>query len=373
MPHSLSKRSISIALALSQEPLGQLYLVQAIFSIYIYPSTSIAVYKGVAPTRSVTSLGPISTSQQRLIHYWIRWWDRLARFTIPGMMSRILIETWQSSGCMYSCLILYCSNQCSLASSVLDLRICSATNFRQVFFPGNDSSDNPWPFSLINVVPQSPPEYEPFNFPLAQSLCLVTACSKSVGVYGLPEHPQAYYGHCWWYGQGRKRYDSWNLFVRDDWLCCCSSRRWTSLIMMTLLWNARSNNTCSLSLSLNLAALSKLMTRNWAIVASATARLCWWHSCRRWCSMRRWRQIFQNRIWRVTGVCPDRHELVLHLCVWMLIPRVFRIPYRGWSIVWCMTSNCSETKIANKVETFVTMMQGESWAVHFWPPSLIFV
>ena len=96
---------------------------------------------------------------------------------------------------MYSCLILYCLNQCSLASYVLDLRTRSATNFREVFFPGNAFSDNPCPFSLINVVPQPPPKYEPFNFPLAHSICLVTAYSKSVGVYGLSEHPQAYYGH----------------------------------------------------------------------------------------------------------------------------------------------------------------------------------
>jgi len=57
------------------------------------------------------SPGPISKSQQRLIHYLVRWWDRLARFTIPGMISRILVGIWQSLSCMYSCLISYCSNQ----------------------------------------------------------------------------------------------------------------------------------------------------------------------------------------------------------------------------------------------------------------------
>ena len=172
--------------------------MQAIFSIGICPPTSIAVYKVVVPTRSVTSLGPISASQQRLIHYWVRWWDCLARFTIHGMMSRILIETWQSSGCMYSCLILYCSNQRSPASSVLDLQTRLARSIS--FLSGSVFADNPCPFSLINVVPQSPPEYGLFNFPLAHSICLVTAYSKSVGVYGLPEHPQAYHGHRWWYG-----------------------------------------------------------------------------------------------------------------------------------------------------------------------------
>ena len=55
--------------------------------------------------------GPIRKSQQRLIHYLVRWWDRLARFTIPRMISRILVGIWQYLSCMYSCLISYCSNQ----------------------------------------------------------------------------------------------------------------------------------------------------------------------------------------------------------------------------------------------------------------------
>ncbi|CAH7686475.1 chitin synthase 3 [Phakopsora pachyrhizi] len=36
----------------------------------------------------------------------------------------------------------------------------------------------PWP--LYNVVPQPPPDYEPFNFPLVHTICLVTAYSESV-------------------------------------------------------------------------------------------------------------------------------------------------------------------------------------------------
>ncbi|KAJ6544890.1 chitin synthase-domain-containing protein [Mycena sp. CBHHK59/15] len=39
---------------------------------------------------------------------------------------------------------------------------------------------NPCPFPLLNVVPQPPPDYEPFNFPLAHTICLVTAYSESV-------------------------------------------------------------------------------------------------------------------------------------------------------------------------------------------------
>lgn len=36
------------------------------------------------------------------------------------------------------------------------------------------------PFPLHNVVPQPPPDYEPFNFPLVHTICLVTAYSESI-------------------------------------------------------------------------------------------------------------------------------------------------------------------------------------------------
>ncbi|WFD36125.1 chitin synthase [Malassezia cuniculi] len=44
------------------------------------------------------------------------------------------------------------------------------------------SGDSPWgpcPFPLYNVVPQPPPDYQPFNFPLVYTICLVTAYSES--------------------------------------------------------------------------------------------------------------------------------------------------------------------------------------------------
>jgi len=147
----------------------------------------------------------------------------MTRFTIHGMTSKILIEIWHSSSCMYSCLISYCSNQRSLASSVLDLQTRlarSASSLSDSLF-----ADNPYPFSLINVVPQSPPEYGLFNFPLAHSICLVTS------------YPE---------------------------------------LLMMLPLNARSNNVSPTSLSLNLAVFLKLVPRNRATVASTTAKLRWW-------------------------------------------------------------------------------------------------
>jgi chitin synthase len=41
-------------------------------------------------------------------------------------------------------------------------------------------ADNPCPFPLLNVVPQPPADYEPFNYPLAHPICLVTAHSEFV-------------------------------------------------------------------------------------------------------------------------------------------------------------------------------------------------
>jgi len=143
----------------------------------------------------------------------------MTKFTIHGMTSKILIEIWHSSSCIYSCLISYCSNQRSLAGSVLDLQTRlarSASSLSDSLFADN------LPFSLINVVPQSPPEYGLFNFPLAHSICLVTSYSE---------------------------------------------------LLMMLPLNARSNNVSPTSLSLNLAVFLKLVPRNRATVASTTAKL----------------------------------------------------------------------------------------------------
>jgi len=80
------------------------------------------------------------------------------------------------------------------------------------------------------------------------------------------------------------------------------------------------DNKSSLCLSLNVATLSMPMTQNKTIVTSAIAKLCWGHSCRRWCPMRSTK--FFNWIWRVTDVCPDRYKFYAYM--WMLIPRFSR-------------------------------------------------
>ncbi|KAJ7833536.1 hypothetical protein B0H14DRAFT_3462675 [Mycena olivaceomarginata] len=44
-------------------------------------------------------------------------------------------------------------------------------------------AENQCPFPLHNVLPQPPPDYEPFNFPLVHTICLVTAYFESVERY----------------------------------------------------------------------------------------------------------------------------------------------------------------------------------------------
>lgn len=72
---------------------------------------------------------------------------------------------------------------------------------------------------------------------------------------------------------------------------------------------------------------------------------------------------FFNSLWRCTGVSPDRYETVL--CV-DADTKVF--PDSISRMNACMVNDpeimglCGETKIANKSETWVTMIQGEHWS-----------
>ncbi|KAL4401855.1 Chitin synthase, class 3 [Malassezia pachydermatis] len=52
----------------------------------------------------------------------------------------------------------------------------------QSMHSSTSSNESPWgpcPFPLYNVVPQPPSNYQPFNFPLVHAICLVTAYSES--------------------------------------------------------------------------------------------------------------------------------------------------------------------------------------------------
>jgi chitin synthase len=83
---------------------------------------------------------------------------------------------------------------------------------------------------------------------------------------------------------------------------------------------------------------------------------------------------FFNSLWRVTGVSPDRYELVL--CV-DADTKVF--PDSLTRMASCMVQDeeimglCGETKIANKGETWVTMIQGGFNITSSKPPFSVFV
>jgi chitin synthase len=68
---------------------------------------------------------------------------------------------------------------------------------------------------------------------------------------------------------------------------------------------------------------------------------------------------FFNSLWRVTGVSPDRYELVL--CI---DADTKAFPDSLSRMVACLVKDyeimgiCGETKIANKTDSFVTMIQG---------------
>ncbi|KAJ7048077.1 chitin synthase-domain-containing protein [Mycena amicta] len=59
-------------------------------------------------------------------------------------------------------------------------KVVGGTSESPAALPRGSFADNPCPFLLGNVVPQPPPNYEPFNFPLAHIICLVTAYFESV-------------------------------------------------------------------------------------------------------------------------------------------------------------------------------------------------
>jgi chitin synthase len=256
--------------------------------------------------------------------------------------------------------------------------------------------DSPCPFPLHNVVPQPPPDYEPFNFPLAHTLCLVTAYSESMkglrttldslattdypnshkvilviadGMvkgagnemttpeicltmmkdFVIPPHevePQPYIA----IADGHKRRNMAKVYAGfyhyDDSTTERSKQQRVPFVLVAKCGNAKEakdpkpgNRGKRDSQIVLMAFLQKVMFDE---------------------RMTTFEYEFFNSLWRVTGVSPDRYELVL--CV-DADTKVF--PDALTRMVSCMVHDeeimglCGETKIANKAETFVTMMQGK--------------
>lgn len=262
-------------------------------------------------------------------------------------------------------------------------------------------TDTTCPFPLINVVPQPPPDYEPFNFPLAHTICLVTAYSESfeglrttmdslattdypnshklilVIADGMvkgagndlttPEicltmmkdlviasaevEPHSYVA----IADGHKRHNMAKVYAGfydyDDATVEVSKQQRIPVVLVAKCGNPREANE---------AKPGNRGKRDSQIVLMAFLQKVLFDE-----RMTTFEYEFFNSIWRVTGVSPDRYELVL--CV-DADTKVF--PDSLTRMVSCMVCDeeimglCGETKIANKADSFVTMMQG--WFYYYY-------
>ncbi|KAF8203852.1 glycosyltransferase family 2 protein [Pholiota molesta] len=260
--------------------------------------------------------------------------------------------------------------------------------------PRNNFVENPCPFPLHNVVPQPPIDYEPFNFPLAHTICLVTAYSESTEglrttldslattdypnshklilviadgmVKGAgnnlttPEicltmmkefiippsevEPHSYVA----IADGHKRHNMAKVYAGfydyDDATTERSKQQRVPIVLVAK---------CGNPLEAGEAKPGNRGKRDSQIVLMAFLQKVMFDE-----RMTTFEYEFFNSLWRVTGVSPDRYELVL--CV-DADTKVF--PDSLTRMVSCMVHDedimglCGETKIANKADTFVTMMQ----------------
>ncbi|PCH34443.1 glycosyltransferase family 2 protein [Wolfiporia cocos MD-104 SS10] len=255
-------------------------------------------------------------------------------------------------------------------------------------------ADNPCPFPLVNVVPQPPPDYEPFNFPLAHTICLVTAYSESVEglrttldslattdypnshkliliiadgmVKGAgnsmttPEicltmmkefivPPEEVEAHSYVaIADGHKRHNMAKVYAGyydyDDATIERSKQQRVPVIVVAKVGNPREANE---------AKPGNRGKRDSQIVLMGFLQKVMFDE-----RMTTFEYEFFNAIWRVTGISPDRYEMVL--CV-DADTKVF--PDSLSRLVACLVQDyevmgiCGETKIANKAETWVTMIQ----------------
>ncbi|KAI0082135.1 hypothetical protein K474DRAFT_1703153 [Panus rudis PR-1116 ss-1] len=255
-------------------------------------------------------------------------------------------------------------------------------------------SENTCPFPLHNVIPQPPPDWEPFGYPLAHTICLVTAYSESVEglrttldslattdypnshklllviadgmVKGAgndlttpeicltmmkefiipPEdvQPHSYVA----IADGHKRHNMAKVYAGfysyDDRTVERSKQQRVPIVLVAK---------CGNPLEANDAKPGNRGKRDSQIVLMAFLQKVMFDE-----RMTTFEYEFFNSIWRVTGISPDRYELVL--CV-DADTKVF--PDSLYRMVSCMVHDyeimglCGETKIANKAETWVTMIQ----------------
>lgn len=251
------------------------------------------------------------------------------------------------------------------------------------------------PFPLHNVIPQPAPDFEPFNFPLLHSICLVTAYSESVeglrttlDSLATTDYPNSH---------------KLILVIADGMVRGSGSKLHTPDIVLTMMKELivpmdevephsyvaiadghKRHNMAKVYAGFydydSSTVESSKQQRVPIVLVAKVGNPLEVHDAKPGNRGKRDSQIilmsflqkvmfdermttleyeFFNAIWRVTGISPDRYETVL--CV-DADTKVF--PDSLTRMNACMVNDpeimglCGETKIANKSETWVTMIQG---------------
>lgn len=251
------------------------------------------------------------------------------------------------------------------------------------------------PFPLNNVIPQPPQDYQPFNYPLAHSICLVTAYSESfeglrttldsLATTDYPNShklmlviadgivkgagsdvstpdiclsmmkdfvvaPEEVEGNSYVaIADGYKRHNMAKVYAGfyeyDDETVEKSKQQRVPMVLVAK---------CGSPLEADSAKPGNRGKRDSQVLVMAFMQKVMFDE-----RMTLFEYEFFNSIWRVTGVSPDHYEIVL-----MVDADTKVFPDSLSRMVACMVEDpeimglCGETKIANKSETWVTMIQG---------------
>jgi chitin synthase len=253
------------------------------------------------------------------------------------------------------------------------------------------------PFPLGDVIPQPPVDYEPFGFPLVQTICLVTAYSESIeglrttlDSLATTDYPNSHKvilvicdGMVKGSGSKLKTNDIVLGMMKDlvtpeheveahSYVAIADGHKRHNMAKVYAGFYDYDNNTVELSkqqrvpivlvakvgnpLEVNEAKPGNRGKRDSQIVLMSFLQKVMFDE-----RMTTFDYEFFNALWRITGVSPDRYETVL--CV-DADTKVF--PDSLTRMNACMVHDpeimglCGETKIANKTETWVTMIQGKS-------------
>jgi chitin synthase len=252
------------------------------------------------------------------------------------------------------------------------------------------------PFPLHNVIPQPPLDYQPFNYPLAHSICLVTAYSESfeglrttldsLATTDYPNShkvilviadgivkgagsdmstpdiclsmmkdfvipPEEVEGNSYVaIADGFKRHNMAKVYAGfyeyDDGTVEKSKQQRVPMVLVAK---------CGSPLEADSAKPGNRGKRDSQVLLMAFMQKVMFDE-----RMTLFEYEFFNSMWRVTGVSPDHYEIVL-----MVDADTKVFPDSLSRMVACMVEDpeimglCGETKIANKSETWVTMIQGE--------------